>query len=168
MRADIVIRNGMVLTMDDNLTLHEKADVAVSGSKIVDISPRTKYTGRRIIDARNKLIMPGLINTHTHAAMTLLRGIADDMPLDIWWQKFIFPIEKKFGNKEFIEIGVSLAAIEMIKSGTTSFADMYFYEDVAAEVCKKIGIRAFLGEGILDFPTPSCKTPDESIKYIEK
>jgi 5-methylthioadenosine/S-adenosylhomocysteine deaminase len=111
--------------------------------------------------------MPGLINTHTHAAMTLLRGIADDMPLDVWWQKFIFPIEKKFGSQEFIRVGVGLAALEMIKSGTTSFADMYFYEDDAAEVCKKIGIRAFLGEGLLDFPTPSCATPDDSLKYIE-
>ncbi|KPJ69053.1 hypothetical protein AMJ44_04780 [candidate division WOR-1 bacterium DG_54_3] len=166
-QADIVIKNGMVLTMDGKLTLHEKADLAISDSKIVDISQRTSYKGKKAIDAQGKLVMPGLINTHTHAAMTMMRGLADDMPLDVWWQKFIFPIEKKLLNPEFIKIGVSLAAIEMIKSGTTSFADMYFYEDEAAEVCKKIGIRAFLGEGLLDFPTPSCATPDESIKYIE-
>jgi len=167
MQADIVIKNAMILTMDDKLTLHEKADLAIAGSKIVDISPQTKYQGKKVIDASGKLVMPGLINTHTHAAMTLLRGIADDMPLDVWWQKFIFPIEKKFGDKEFVRIGVSLAAIEMIKSGTTSFSDMYFHESVAAEVCKKIGIRAFLGEGVLDFPSPDCPTPDDSLKYIE-
>lgn len=168
MKTDIVIKNGMILTMDEKLTLHDKADIAISGSKIVDISPQTKYKADKVIDATNKLVMPGLINTHTHAAMTLLRGIADDMPLEIWWQKFIFPIEKKFGNQEYVRIGVSLAAIEMIKSGTTSFSDMYFFEDDAAEVCKKIGIRAFLGEGILDFPTPDSPTVDDSIKYIEK
>lgn len=168
MKADIVIKNGMILTMDEELTLHEKADLAIADSKIVDISPKTKYEAEKVINAQDKLVMPGLINTHTHAAMTLLRGIADDMPLDVWWQKFIFPIEKKYGNQEFVRIGVALAAIEMIKSGTTSFSDMYFYEDDAAEVCKKIGIRAFLGEGILDFPTPDSPTPDASIKYIEK
>jgi 5-methylthioadenosine/S-adenosylhomocysteine deaminase len=167
MRADIVIKNGMVLTMDDKLTLHEKADLAIKGSKIIGISPDTEYKGEKVIDASGKLVMPGLINTHTHAAMTLLRGIADDMPLDIWWQKFIFPLEKKFGNQEFIRVGVSLAAIEMIKSGTTSFADMYFFEDDAAQVCKQIGIRTFLGEGLLDFSTPNCATPDATLKYIE-
>jgi len=168
MKADIVIKNGMVLTMDEKLTLHERADLAISGSKIVDISPNTKYKAKKTIDAAGKLVMPGLINTHTHAAMTMLRGVADDLPLEVWWQKYIFPLEKKYGNQDYVRIGVSLAAIEMIKSGTTSFSDMYFYEDDAAEVCKKIGIRAFLGEGILDFPTPDCKSPDDSIKYIEK
>lgn len=168
MEADIVIKNGMILTMDKRFALYEKADLAMVGSKIVDISPQTKYTGKKTIDAEGKLAMPGLINTHTHAAMVMMRGLADDMPLDVWWQKFIFPIEKKLLNPEFIKIGVSLAAIEMVKSGTTSFSDMYFFEDHAAEACKKIGIRAFLGEGILDFPSPDCATPDDSIKYIEK
>jgi 5-methylthioadenosine/S-adenosylhomocysteine deaminase len=167
MQADIIIKNGMILTMDGDLTLHQKADLAISGSKIVDISPTTAYQANKTIDAQGKLVMPGLVNTHTHAAMTLLRGLADDMPLDIWWKKFIFPIEKKYGDQEYVRIGVSLAAIEMIKSGTTSFSDMYFFEDDAAEVCKKIGIRAFLGEGILDFPSPDSPTPDDSLKYIE-
>ncbi|MCX5725564.1 MAG: amidohydrolase, partial [Candidatus Saganbacteria bacterium] len=126
------------------------------------------YKAKKNIDARHCAVMPGLINSHTHAAMTLMRGLADDLPLDTWWNKVMFPIEKKFASPEFIRTGVSLAAIEMIKSGTTSFSDMYFFEDDAAEVCKKIGIRAFLGEGILDFPTPSCKSPDGSIKYIEE
>jgi len=168
MQADIVIKNGVVLTMDSSHALYEKADIAVSGDKIIDISPTTQYKAKKVIDAQNKLVMPGLINTHTHAAMTLLRGVADDMPLDIWWQKYIFPLEKKFVDKEFVRIGVELAAAEMIKSGTTSFADMYFFEDVAADACKKIGIRAFLGEGVLDFPTPDSKTPEESLRYIKE
>lgn len=167
MKADIIIKNGMVLTMDRDLHLYDRADVAISGSKIVDISTSCRYEARKNVDAGGKLVMPGLINTHTHAAMTLLRGTADDLPLDIWLKKYIFPIEKKYVTPEFIRIGVSLAAIEMIKSGTTSFADMYYFEDEAAEVCKKIGIRAFLGEGLLDFPTPSCANPAEGISYME-
>jgi len=167
MDADIVIKNSMVLTMDEKLTLHEKADLAIKGSKIVDISPQTQYTAKKTIEAAGMLVMPGLINTHTHAAMVMMRGLADDMPLDIWWQKFIFPIEKKMLNPEFIRIGVGLAAIEMIKSGTTAFSDMYFYEDAAAEVCKKIGMRCFLGEGVLDFPSPDAQNAEETFKIIE-
>ena len=168
MKADLVIKGGMVLTMDPSLTLYEKADVVISGSKIIEIAPETEYKAKKVIEADNKLIMPGMINTHTHAAMVMMRGLADDMPLDIWWKDFIFPIEKRFLDEDFIRVGVSLAAIEMIKSGTTAFSDMYFFEDAAAEVCKKIGIRAFLGEGILDFPSPDCPTADDSLAYIEK
>jgi 5-methylthioadenosine/S-adenosylhomocysteine deaminase len=83
-KADVVIKNGMVLTMDQNLTLHEKADIAISDSKIIDISPNTKHKGKKVVDATGKLVMPGLINTHTHAAMTMMRGLADDMPLENW------------------------------------------------------------------------------------
>jgi cytosine/adenosine deaminase-related metal-dependent hydrolase len=166
LEADIVIKNGMILTMNDKFTLHEKADLAIAGSKIVDISLKTEWEGKKVIDASGKLVMPGLINTHTHAAMTMMRGLADDMPLDVWWKRFVFPIEKELLSPEFIRIGVSLAAIEMIKSGTTSFSDMYFFEDTAAQACKKIGIRAFLGEGLLDFPSPDCTSPEETVIYI--
>lgn len=168
MDADIVIKNGMILTMDGKLTLHEKADLAIKGSKIVDISPQTKHTAKKVIDAQGKLVMPGLNNTHTHAAMVMMRGIADDMPLDVWWQKFIFPIEKKMLSPEFIRIGVGLAAIEMVKSGTTSFSDMYFFEDSAAQICKQIGIRAFLGEAVFDFPSPDAPDADGTLKIIQE
>jgi len=167
MKADIVIKNGLLLTMDEGFTLHEKADLAISASKIIDISPRSGYQGKKTIDASGKAVMPGLINTHTHAAMSMMRGLADDMPLDIWWQKFIFPIEKKLLDPEFIRIGVGLAAIEMIKSGTTAFSDMYFYEDAAAQICKEIGMRCFLGEGVLDFPSPDAASAEETFKIIE-
>jgi 5-methylthioadenosine/S-adenosylhomocysteine deaminase len=168
LEADIVIKDGMILTMNDKFTLHEKADLAITGSKIVDISLNTEYKAKKVIEAKGKVVMPGLINTHTHAAMTMMRGLADDMPLDVWWKKFIFPIEKELLSPEFINIGVSLAAIEMIKSGTTSFSDMYFFEDTAAQACKKIGMRAFLGEGVLDFPSPDCSSPEETAVYIEE
>jgi len=166
MEVDIIIKNAMVLTMDEQFTLHDRADLAIKDSKIVDISPQTKYAGKKVIEGQGKLVMPGLINTHTHAAMVMMRGLADDMPLDVWWQKFIFPIEKKLLDPEFIRVGVSLAAIEMIKSGTTSFADMYFFEDAAAEVCKKMGMRCFLGEGVLDFPSPDAQKSEATFKII--
>src|SRR3989344_964433 len=168
MLADIVIKNGMILTMDESFPLHEKADLAIKDSKIIDISQQTKYASKKVIDASGKLVMPGLINCHTHAAMVMVRGLADDMPLDVWWQKFIFPVEKKLVDEEFVRTGVSLAAIEMIKSGTTTFSDMYYFEGIAAETCKKIGIRALLGEGIIDLPGPNSKTPEEAIKYAEE
>jgi len=166
-KADLVIKNGMVLSLDRADTILEKADLTIKDSKIIDISAQTNYTAKRTIDAKDKLVMPGLINAHTHAAMVMMRGLADDMPLDVWWKKFIFPIEKRLLDPEFIRVGVGLAAIEMIKSGTTAFSDMYFFEEVAAGVCRKIGIRAFLGEGILDVPTPDEKNADQTLKKIE-
>jgi 5-methylthioadenosine/S-adenosylhomocysteine deaminase len=167
MEADVLIKNAMVLTMDEKFSLYETADLAVSGSKIAGLSPQLNPSARKIIDASGKLVMPGLINAHTHAAMVMMRGLADDMPLDIWWREFIFPIEKKLLSPEFIRIGVSLAVIEMLKGGTTAFADMYFFEEVAAEVCKDLGIRAFLGEGILDFPAPDSLNAEATFKMVE-
>ena len=167
MDADSVIKKGMGRTMEEGFTLHEKADLAIKGPKIVDISPQTKFKARKTIEAKGRLVMPGLINCHTHAAMVMMRGLADDMPLETWWQKFIFPLEKKLLNPNFIKIGVGLAAVEMIKSGTTAFSDMYFFEDAAAEVCKKISIRAFLGEGILDVPTPDFPDIEKTLSFVE-
>jgi len=153
--------------MDEKLTFYEKADLAIKEEKIVDLSPQTKFQAPKIIEAQGKLVMPGLINTHTHAAMVMMRGLADDMPLDLWWKNFIFPIEKKLLSPEFVKIGVALAAIEMIRSGTTSFSDMYFFEDATAEICKQIGIRAFLGEGVLDFPSPDAENAEKTFKIIQ-
>lgn len=166
--ADILIKDAMILTMDENGTIHETADLAVTGTKISSISRGCSIPAKKTIDARNMAVMPGLINTHTHAAMTLLRGVADDLPLDIWLQKYMFPLEKKFCDREFVRAGMELAAVEMIRSGTTSFADMFYFEDEVAQACKKIGIRAFLGEALLDFPTPDSKTPDDCLKLIEE
>jgi 5-methylthioadenosine/S-adenosylhomocysteine deaminase len=166
--ADILIKDAMILTMDENGTIHEKADLAVTGAKISSISQGRAVSARKTIDARNMAVMPGLINTHTHAAMTLLRGVADDLPLGIWLQKYMFPLEKQFCDREFVRAGMELAAVEMIRSGTTSFADMFYFEDEAAQACKRIGIRAFLGEALLDFPTPDSKTSDDCLKLIEE
>jgi 5-methylthioadenosine/S-adenosylhomocysteine deaminase len=165
--ADLLLRNAVVLTMDAHLTVLEGVDVEISGRAISRIAPTSGRTARHVIDATGMLVMPGLINCHTHAAMTLMRGLADDMVLDTWWQKFIFPIEKRLVDPEFISVGTSLAAIEMIRTGTTSFTDMYFFEDEAAEACRRIGIRAFLGVGVLDFPTPDSATAAEALRRTE-
>ncbi|HTY13780.1 MAG TPA: amidohydrolase [Candidatus Omnitrophota bacterium] len=167
MEADIKITKGMVLTMDESLTLYPEADVLIKGSKIVGIGKDSPAAARKTIDARGKLVMPGLINCHTHAAMTLFRGLADDLPLESWLNDVIFPLEKKYVDPEFLRVGSSLAAIEMIRSGTTAFTDMYFYEEAAAEALKPIGIRAFLGEGVLDFPTPDSPNADDAFRRIE-
>jgi 5-methylthioadenosine/S-adenosylhomocysteine deaminase len=165
--TDLLFRNATVLTMDPDLAVLENADVAIEGARIVHVGPATGAPAKRVVDATGKLVMPGLINCHTHAAMTLMRGLADDMALDTWWQKFIFPIENKLVDAEFVGVGTELAALEMLRSGTTSFVDMYFFEDAAAEACRQIGIRAFLGEVVLDFPTPDSPTPDDALRTIE-
>ena len=117
------------------------------------------------------LVMPGLINTHTHAAMICFRGIADDLPLQEWWKDYIFPAEAKHVNRDLVYWGTLLACLEMIKSGTTTFCDGYFFEEEAAKAVQKTGMRAILGQGIVDFPTPEGKDPRRNIinakKYIE-
>jgi 5-methylthioadenosine/S-adenosylhomocysteine deaminase len=172
MKYDYLIKDCAILTLDKNLRIIEKGFIALKGSKIELIgeisSLPPKSSAEKIIEAENTLAMPGLINAHTHAAMVYFRGLADDIPLKEWLEKHIWPAEAKFVSPNFIREAVKLAALEMIKSGTTAFCDMYFAEDVAAESLKELGIRAFLGEGILDFPTPITKSPQESMERIEK
>jgi len=112
--------------------------------------------------------MPGLVNTHTHAAMTLFRGMADDLPLDTWLTKYIWPAEAKFITAASVRTGANLALAEMIRSGTTTFSDMYFFADELAQAAKKAGVRAVVAEAVLDFPTPDSKSPQESFAIIEK
>ena len=168
MKYDILIVNGLILTMNSHKEIIEPGFIAISGETIVDIGKdASAHTAEKIIDATNCIVMPGLINTHTHAAMTLFRGLADDLPLQTWLEDYIWPAEAKFINENTIKIGTKLAIIEMIQSGTTTFNDMYFYEDIVAQVSVESGIRAFVGEGIIDFPTPNSKNPADAIKYNE-
>jgi 5-methylthioadenosine/S-adenosylhomocysteine deaminase len=165
--ADILITNGILLTFQNGSFSFKRSDLAIKDGIIIDIGEDLSFKAKKKIEAKGNIVLPGLINAHTHIPMSLFRGIADDLPLETWWQKFIFPLEKKFGSVEFTRIGTQLSALEMIRSGTTTFCDMYFFEDEIAKVCKKIGIRCFLGEGILDFPTPSCQTKEETFFVIE-
>ncbi len=145
--------------------------VVVQGSKIADIGPspelRKRYKGLSEIRRPSGLIMPGLINAHTHAPMVLFRGMADDLPLKIWLERHIFPAEAKL-DKETIALGAELACAEMIRSGTTSFVDMYLFEETIAQVVDKVGMRAWLGEGLFDFPSPSFPSGFEALEETER
>ncbi|RLC46174.1 MAG: hypothetical protein DRH57_06590 [Candidatus Cloacimonadota bacterium] len=169
---DILIKNGTILTMNKETEIIENGFLAIKNGKIIDIGKLSQQTNdiqaKKIINGENYLIMPGFINTHTHSAMSYFRGIADDLPLKKWLTEYIWPIEKKYVSPKFVKNASELAIAEMIYSGITSFVDMYFFEDETAKVCNQIGIRCFLGEGMMNFPTPSFNTTDDNLKFIEE
>jgi 5-methylthioadenosine/S-adenosylhomocysteine deaminase len=146
--------------------------VAVRGDSIVAVGPRTDveshYRSAQTVDARGTLVLPGFINGHVHVPMTLFRGLHDDVTLHDWLYKYIFPAEAKNVNEEFVRWGTRLAAAEQIRSGVTTFADMYYFEDAVAEETKAAGMRAVLGETFIDFPAPDNKTNAEMLAYTEK
>ncbi len=168
---DILVRGGTVVTMDGQRRVIEGGAVAIRGDRIVEIGESdalaAKYAAARTLDASGKVVMPGLVNTHGHAAMVLFRGLADDQPLQEWLTKTIFPAEAKNVNEDFVRRGVRLACLEMILGGTTTFVDMYYFENVAAEEAAKAGLRGVLGQAVLDFPVPDNKTWPEMMKAVE-
>ena len=167
---DLLIINGSVLTMDHSDTLIKNGAVAVSADRIVEAGTqdalRASYQAAKIIDARGGIIMPGLVNTHTHAAMTCFRGLADDLPLMTWLNDYIFPAESKL-NFDIVYQGTRLACSEMILSGTTTFCDMYLFEEAVAQAVKEAGMRAVVGEVIYDFPSPNYGPVENGLKYTE-
>jgi 5-methylthioadenosine/S-adenosylhomocysteine deaminase len=171
-KADLIVTGGMVVTMDGPRSIYDDGAVAVTGDTIVAVGPRTeieaKYTASQTIDAKNKLVLPGFINGHTHVPMTLFRGIHDDVTLNDWLYKYIFPAEAKNVTEEFVRWGTRLAAAEQIRSGVTTFADMYYFEDAVAEETKAAGMRGVLGETFIDFPAPDNKTNAAMLAYTEK
>jgi len=175
--VDLLITGGTIVTMDPSRRVLEDGFIAVRGDEIVAVgsgaSASLRFAPKGIdaklkIDARGKLILPGFINGHTHVPMTLLRGLRDDVTLEEWLTKFIFPAEAKNVNEEFVRWGTRLAAAEQIRGGVTTFADMYYFEDAVAEETKAAGMRGVLGETILDFPAPDNKTNDAMLEYTEK
>ena len=169
--ADLLLSGGIVLTMDEKFTVLNPGAIAVKDGKILAVGTAadvaSRFSARARYDAAGKILMPGLINAHTHAAMSLLRGIADDLPLDRWLNENIFPAEAKNVSPEFVYDGTLLAALEMIKGGTTTFADMYYFMSDAARAVDKAGLRAVLGETFIDFPVPDHKDLPETLKYME-
>lgn len=170
--VDLLISGGTIVTMDAQRAIITDGAVAVKGDSIVATGPRaaleTQYAPAQTIDARGMLVLPGFVNGHTHAPMTLLRGLKSDVTLDVWLQKYIFPAEAKNVTEDFVRWGTRLAAAEMIRGGITTFADMYYFEDAIAEETKAAGMRGVLGETIIDFPVPDSKNPQQTLGYVEK
>ncbi|WP_045212152.1 amidohydrolase family protein [Desulfonatronovibrio magnus] len=171
-RIDTLVTGGTVLTMDKNSNKFKNGAVAIDGDRIIAVGSQDtitqSYSADQIIDLPGSLIMPGLINAHTHAAMTCFRGIADDMELMDWLNNYIFPAEARNVSQDLAYWGSLLACVEMIKSGTTTFSDMYIFEDETARAAKQAGMRCLIGEVLFDFPSPNAKTPEEGLEYTEK
>ncbi|HEV2202568.1 MAG TPA: amidohydrolase family protein [Bryobacteraceae bacterium] len=171
-RVDWIWSGRYVVTMDQQRRVIENGAVAVTGDHIVAAGPRAEigkqYRALQRLDRPDAILAPGLINTHTHAAMSLFRGVADDLKLQDWLQKFIFPAEAKNVDREFVEWGTRLAAAEMALSGTTTFTDMYYFEDTVAQVTKQAGLRGVLGETVIGFRAPDYKTPQAALAATEK
>jgi 5-methylthioadenosine/S-adenosylhomocysteine deaminase len=170
-KVDLLVTNGAVITMDAQRRVLEDAAVAVRGDSIVAVGASaeltSKYAPAKVIDAHGAIVMPGLINGHTHAAMSLFRGIAEDLSLDDWLHAYIFPAEARNVTEDFAVWGTRLAILEMLRGGVTTYADMYYFEDAVARVTKEAGMRGVLGETIIDFPAPDNKSLPQAFAYTQ-
>ncbi len=172
--VDLLVKGATIVTMDPNRRVLENGFVAIRGDEIIAIGSDVAaaypkgIAAKQTIDASGKLVIPGLINGHTHIPMALMRGLKDDVTLDDWLRKFIFPAEARNVTEEYVRWGSRLALAEMIRSGTTTFADMYYFEDAEAEETKAAGLRGVLGETWIDFPVPDNKNVAEMAAYTEK
>ncbi|MBM3785080.1 MAG: amidohydrolase family protein [Acidobacteria bacterium] len=169
--VDLIVSGREVVTMDAQYRVVANGAVAVRADRIVAVGARAdidrRFTAKRRIDRPNALITPGLINTHTHAPMSLLRGIADDLRLQEWLEKYIFPAEAKNVTADFCRAGTDLAVLEMLLGGTTTYTDMYYFEEVIADATAKAGMRGVLGQTIIQFPVPDAKTPELALQRTE-
>ena len=170
--ADWIWSARYVVTVDAGRRVIADGAVAIRGERIVAVGTRAeidrRFQARQRLDRPESLIAPGLINTHAHAAMSLFRGIADDLRLQEWLEKYIFPAEARNVSPEFVRAGTRLACLEMLLSGTTTYTDMYYFEDVVAEATREAGLRGVLGETIIGFPAPDAKTPAAALAFTER
>ena len=171
-RVDILVSGGTIVTMNAEREVIEDGAVAIKNGNIVAVGSRADLVSQvlptRIINAAGKVIIPGLINTHTHVPMSLFRGISDDLDLNDWLTKYIFPAEAKNVNEQFVRAGTRLGLAEMIRGGTTTYCDMYYFEDAIADESKKAGVRGVLGETVIQFPVADNKTPAEALAYSDR
>ncbi len=171
-KVDTILTNAIVLTMDEDFNLYEPGAVAVKGTSIVAVGPASDisaaYTAAETIDCCRQVLMPGMINAHTHVPMTLLRGLADDLRLDVWLLGYMMPVEKEFVSPDFVQLGTKLACIEQIRSGITCFNDMYYFEDDVAQAAAEAGMRAVCGQTVLKWPSPDAQSYEESLETARK
>ncbi len=171
-KIDILLKNAYVLTMDEEFTQYPSGGVAIAEDRIAAVGKsgelEKKYQAKQVVDCEGNVVMPGLINAHTHVAMNLMRGLADDLRLDVWLLGYIMPVEREFVSPEFVHLGTTLACAELIRSGVTAFADMYYFEDQVAEATAEAGLRAVCCQTILKFPSPDAKTYEEALTAAEK
>ena len=158
--VDTILTHGTVVTMDPSYTVIENGAVALQGDSIAAVGTTDDVTQAfkpvEVVDCTGLIVIPGLVNAHTHVPMTLLRGLADDLRLDVWLIGYMMPVERSFVNPGFVDLGTRLACAEMIRSGITTFADMYYFEEIVAEATASVGMRAVCGQTILKFPSPDA------------
>ena len=166
-KADLILKNAIVLTMDEQFRQYEPGAMAIKGNSILavgdEIEILSNYEADQVLDCGGKVLMPGLVNTHTHVPMNLLRGLADDLRLDVWLMGYMMPVEREFVTPEFVRLGTQLACAEMIKSGVTTFADMYYFEEDVAKATAEIGMRAMCAQTVMKFPTPDAQFFEQSL-----
>jgi 5-methylthioadenosine/S-adenosylhomocysteine deaminase len=171
-KVDILLMNAIVLTMDGKLNQYDPGAVAVKGDVIVAVGPETEiiieYSANETIDCKGKVLMPGLVNAHTHVPMTLLRGLEDDLRLDVWLMGYMLPVEREFVTPEFVRLGTLLACAEQIRSGVTTFNDMYFFEDDIAQATADAGMRAVCGQSVMKYPAPDATSFEVSLAYARE
>jgi 5-methylthioadenosine/S-adenosylhomocysteine deaminase len=167
-KADTLLTNAIVLTMDGEFNQYEPGAIAVEGDSIVAVGPQAElektYTADTVIDCGGKVLMPGLVNAHTHVPMTLLRGLADDLRLDVWLLGYIMPVERQFVSPDFVRLGTLIGCAEYIRTGITTFADMYYYEEDVAKATVEAGLRGVLGQTVLKFPSPDAVAYEDSLE----
>ncbi|MBL8076506.1 MAG: amidohydrolase family protein [Anaerolineales bacterium] len=167
--VDTLFINAIVLTMDGKLNQYDPGAVAVRGDSIVAVGPeaeiKKEYSAKETVDCKGKVLMPGLVNAHTHVPMTLLRGLADDLRLDVWLMGYMLPVEREFVSPDFVRLGTQIACAEQIRSGVTTFNDMYFFEDDIAKATADAGMRAVCGESVMKYPAPDAPAFEDSIAY---
>jgi 5-methylthioadenosine/S-adenosylhomocysteine deaminase len=162
--CDVLLTNAHVLRMDAEFTTHARGAVAIEAGRILDVGDiDAKYAAREVVDCRGRVVMPGLVNAHTHAPMALLRGLADDLRLDVWLMGYMMPVEREFVQPDFVALGTQLACAEMIRSGTTCFADMYYFEESVAEAAAAAGLRAMCAQTVLKFPSPDAASFEDGL-----
>ncbi|HUF39588.1 MAG TPA: amidohydrolase [Anaerolineales bacterium] len=169
--TDIILTNAVVLTMDLELRMFEPGAVAIRGEQIVAVGPQreieAEFSAAEVVDCEGRVLMPGLVNAHTHVPMTLLRGLADDLRLDVWLLGYMMPVEREFVDRDFVRLGTRLACAELIRSGVTTFNDMYYFEEEVARAAADSGMRAVCGQTILKFPSPDSNSFEDSLARAE-